>query len=161
MTLVKTSEKPKTSNYRRLVFEQVFKSLVDVQQAYHNLTRKLIKASMLIPKDKQQVDELEHIDRQIEYLNSHISKLEQIKFYCSMTILTEGSVVTSTELGHAIELIELFLEFAYEERKSKEDFISSWALQKIELFEELSDIMLQIFESKTKRQQKVGEVKIH
>lgn len=149
-------------NYKRDVYEDVFAQLVQVQETYHNLARELIKkTSASIPKSKDEVEQLLASDSQIEVLNDHIGRLEEIKFLSGLALLSEGALITDSEISSAIGTTEELLGVAETEYKSEENAINKWAKQKVDLFEKIKEIFLQILEYKLNKKHKMGEMELH
>ena len=160
--LVPLSESTKKHNYRREVYEQIFGDIVSVQETYHNLTRELIKkTSVAVPQNEEEVRKLLVAEDQIKILNNHIGRLEDLKYLCSLTLLSEGSLITSEELGNTISLVEELIMIADQEGDSPEEFIADWAKTKLALYEKIRDVLFQILDHKMKRKQNIGEMDLH
>jgi len=149
-------------NYKREAYEMIFTKIVLIQETYHKLVRELIKSiSSSIPASKQDVEKIIRAEEQVDILSAHIGKLEDLKYFSSLALLSEGGLITSEELGYAISSATEMINIAKIELESDESFIKNWAIQKIDLLEQIEEVMLQILDHKTKRKTKIGEIKIH
>lgn len=160
--IVPIQEDKSDKNYKRKVYEDIFSRIVSTQETYHNLTRELLKKiSSAIPKTKEEVEMLTRSEAQIDVLNNHVGRLEDLKYFCSISLLSEGALITSEELSHTITLVEQLIIIAEMELESDETFVSDWADKKIDLFEQIREVLLQILEHKLRRKHKIGESEIH
>ena len=145
-----------------LTYTKIYTKIVIVQETYHNLVRELIKKiASLLPKNQVEYDLLTTIDAQIIAIDRHISKLEEIKYFLSLSVLTNGASIQDSDLTAALILIEEMTSIAKIELTSSETFVQSWATKKIELFDDAKEALYQVFQHKVERATKVGIINIH
>jgi len=149
-------------NYKREAYDLIFTKIVAVQETYHALIREMIKGiSSTIPSSQDDVNRIDLAEDQIDLMSTHVGKLEDLKYFASLALLSEGSLITLDELGYALSSIDQMAAVATLETKSDQGFIRSWAKQKLELFEQATEILNQILDHKIKRRHKIGEIEIH
>lgn len=144
---------PQATLSKRQLYEQVYTSLTNVQRSYENITQHLSKyIGVTIPKTPEDVEMLDGAHRNIIVANDSITRVEDVKFVCSLALLSDSALVSAQEISFIIETLDELLQTASREQKAGDDAVADWALMKEKCFLEVRKVLLELLNYKLKRQ---------
>jgi hypothetical protein len=140
-------------NHKRLVYEQVYVGLTNVQRSYEKISQHLIRfVDAAIPKTPEEVSLLDSASRNIKLASDNITRVEDVKFICGLAILTEGAMVTSEEISFIIESLNDLIVNSDNEKEVGDEAIVEWASMKKSCFQEVQRILFELLNYKLNRQ---------
>jgi hypothetical protein len=145
-------------NQRREVYTRVVYNLSDIQASYRKIIRYLDKRAADPYIDESLRLELE---KQIDIAIKNIERLESIKYFSSLALLTEGVLVTDEEISEiVISLEELMNICDFERDQSDEITVQNWAEEKKNIYDTLRQSLLAIFSYKLDHKKKLGGITV-
>lgn len=151
-----------SSTWKRRVYSQIYTKLVNMQNSYRGIAKNLSQTFYAtVPRNKEEIYQLDAIEKQIRVAEQNCKTLEEVKYWSTMALLTEGSLIKDEELTGAILMLEDLLHVADKERRMSDDeSILVWANDKIEIIEDTLQVLYGVLEHKTNRALETGEIKI-
>jgi hypothetical protein len=147
--------------HRKEAFINIFSKLVDVQNSYRGIVKHLSqRLHTIIPKTTEEVKLLDGLEQQVSVAERNIDKLEEVKFYCSLALLTEGALIQDNELTIAILTLEELIETARSEVQIEDEYIKNWAQEKMLTFEDARNSLLSVMTHKVDRKKEIGEIQL-
>jgi hypothetical protein len=145
-------------NQRRDTYAKVANSLSDIQASYRKIIRYLDRRS--VGQDVEETLRAE-LDKQIEIATKNIERLELIKYFSSLALLTEGALVTDDEISEIIlSLEELINVCDFEYGQSEESTVQYWADEKKNIYNTIKENLLSVLSYKIGHKKKLGEITI-
>lgn len=147
--------------FKKQIHKDLYMSILQLQRSYLNVAEQLSKqCNLLIPKTEDDVKRLGEIEQQVQVAQLNYAKLEEIKYWTSLTMLTDGALVSDDELTAALCMVEELYEVAQHESNSPEQEIAEWAKKKLDIFEKVNNGLYAMFDHKKNRKEALGEITI-
>jgi hypothetical protein len=147
--------------HRKDAFTRIYSKLVDVQNSYRGISKQLSQTiHTMIPKNTEEVYQITALENQVNISERNIDRIEDLKFYCAISMLTEGALIDDNEITIAILLVEELIETARSEASSEDSYIKDWAADKMTIFENVRLGLLSIMTHKVDRKKDLGEINI-
>lgn len=150
-----------TVPFKKQIYLDLYNKLLSVQKSYEEVDIQLReKIISLIPRDETDIARLDLLKHQLEVVGLNKEKLEEIRYWCNLAVLTEGSLISSDELSNLIVSLEGLVLVASNEAKGTDPSIIIWAEEKVVVFQGALDILYRILEHKLQRKLDTGMVKL-
>jgi len=143
-------------------FEYIYNNLTSVQEMYRKMishfSRQLWEIDEIDSKNKEKISLKNMFNKNIDLANDSLYRLEKIKYFSSIAILTEGSQISEEQLSDIIVDIDHLLNISELESKVPDKDLVDWVDEKIQYFKSTRNVFLQILGHKVKSKNKRGLV---
>lgn len=147
---------------KAISYEQAYLNLTSIQQSYGSIAQYLNrKIGEAIPSSLLHIEEADLMEKQILIANESSIQLEELKYYCSISFLTNGVKSSEAQLTYAIEILDNFLIIIELELKAEEAQVRRWALIKKEQLSQIKSVFIALLSSKIDRQINLGRREVH
>lgn len=144
---------------KKEIHREMFTGLLQLQSSYVNVSEQLTKQyHLLIPKNEAEVERLGALEQQIQVAKTNNGKIEEIKYWTSIALLTDGALITDDELMGAILSSEELIRVAQQESQSEEPDIITWAKDKLAILERVNRALYDVMDHKMHRKEELGEI---
>ena len=147
---------------KKFSYEQVYINLTSIQRNYNNIIQYLSKKiGESIPSSLSQVEDIDMMERQIKIASELNVQIEELKYYCSLSFLTDGILSSEEEISYALDILDSFLTTIEIELRSDEAQVREWARVKKEHLEDIKHALLLFLGNKISRQINLNKREVH
>lgn len=145
---------------KKRAYTKLYNNIVKIQSSYIKMSNYLNREiAAMVPSNRYEVKKLDAMEAQLQAADSNIDRFEEIKFWFNLAVLSEGALMSSTEIATLIDMIETAITTAEKEAEIDQT-LETWANQKITTLSTISQILTEIVDHKVNKKISTGEIKL-
>jgi hypothetical protein len=147
---------------RRESCERIYRNLASIQRNYNYVAQFLSKeVASVVPANQEDVENMDAIEEQIKTANQMSFQIEELKYYCSLAIVSDGVLIKEDEMSYALDIIDAHLSIADLEIESDDSYLREWAETKREHYVDVESVLLAILNDKIDHQVNLNKKEAH